>query len=54
MTVIELTTFFEINTLKSRECKIKPYKDLTSQLLQPLSTFMVLFLEITSYGFVSK
>ena len=54
MNVIELTICFETNTLKSKEYKIKRYKDLKSQLLQPVSKFMVLFLEITSLGFISK
>ena len=47
MTVIELTICFEANTTKSREYKIKQYKDLKSQLLKPVSKFTVLFLEIT-------
>ena len=54
MTVIELTICSETNTLKSMECKIKRYKDLNSQLLQLVSKFKVLFLAITSLGFVSK
>ena len=54
MTLIELTICFETNTLKSREYKIKRYKGLKSQLLQPVSKFKVLFLEITSFGFISK
>ena len=54
MNVFELTICFETNALKSREYKIKPYKDLKSQLLQPVSKFMVLFLEITSPRFISK
>ena len=54
MTVIELTICFETNTLKSREYKIKRYKDLKSHLLQPVSKFKVLFLEITSLGFISE
>ena len=54
MTVIELTICFETNTLKPREYKIKRYKDLTSQLLQPVLKYMVLLLEITSFGFISK
>ena len=54
MTVIELTICFEINTTKSREYKIKQYKDLKSQLLKPVSKFTVLFLEITSLGFISN
>ena len=54
MTVIELAICFETNTLKSKEYKIKQYKDLKLQLLQPVSKFMVLFLEITSPGFISK
>ena len=47
MTVIELTICFEANTTKSREYKIKQYKDLKSQLLKPVSKFTVLVLEIT-------
>ena len=54
MTVIELTICSETNTLKSMECKIKRYKGLNSQLLQLVSKFKVLFLAITSLGFVSK
>ena len=54
VTVTELTICFDTNTLKSKEYKIKRYKDLKSQLLQPVSKFTVLFLEITSLGFVSK
>ena len=48
MTVMELIICFETNTLKLREYKIKPYKDLKSQLLQSVSKFKVLFLEIAS------
>ena len=54
MTVIELTICFQTNTLKSRECKIKRYKYIKSQLLQPLSKFKVLFAEITSLVFISS
>ena len=54
MTVIELTICFETNTLKSRKYKIKWCKDLKSQLLQPVSRFKVLLLEITSLWFISK
>ena len=52
--VIELTICFETNTLISREYKIKRYNDLKSQLLQPVSKFKMLFLEITSVEFISK
>ena len=54
LTITELTICFENNALKSREYKIKRYKDLKSQLLQPVSKFKVLFLEITSLWFISK
>ena len=54
MTMTELTICFENNALKSREYKIKRYKDLKSQLLQPVSKFKVLFLEITSLWFIGK
>ena len=54
MTVIKLTIRFETNTLKSREYKIKRYKAFKSQLLKPVSKFTVLFLEITSLGFISN
>ena len=54
MAVIELTIGFETNTLISREHKIKRYNDLKSQLLQPVSKFKMLFLEITSVEFISK
>ena len=54
MTVIKLTICFETNTFKSREYKIKRYKAFKSQLLKPVSKFTVLFLEITSLGFISN
>ena len=54
VTVIELIICFQTNTLKSREYKIKRYKYIKSQLLQPLSKFKVLFAEITSLVFISK
>ena len=54
MTVIELTICFENNPLKSREYKIKRYKDFKSQLLQTVLKLKVLFLEITSLRFISK
>ena len=38
--------YFETNTSNSRDYKIKPYKELKSQLLQLVSKFKVLFLEI--------
>ena len=54
MVLIELAICFKTDTLKSREYKIKRYKDLKLKLLQPVSKFMVFFLEITSLGFISK
>ena len=47
MTVTELTICFETNSLKSKEYRIKRYKDLKSQPLRPVSKFKVLFVEIT-------
>ena len=52
MTVIELAIYFETNVLNSTKYKAKHYKDLKSQLLQPV--FKVPFLEITSFGSISK
>ena len=54
VTVIELIICFQTNTLKWREYKIKRYKYIKSQLLQPLSKFKVFFAEITSLVFISK
>ena len=54
MTVIEWTIFFENDALKSREYNIKRSKDVTYKLLQPVSKFKMLFLEITSLGFIGK
>ena len=54
MTVMELTICFENNTMKSRKYKIKRYKDFKSQLLQTVSKYKLLFLEINSLGFISK
>ena len=42
-----------LESIKNKN-KTKRYKDLKSQLLQPVSRFKVLFLEITSLEFISK
>ena len=49
LTVIQLTCPYETNTTKSRE-----YKETKSKLLTPPSNFQLLFLEVTSLGFVTK
>ena len=49
LTVIQLTCPYETNTTKSRE-----YKETKSELLTPPSNFQLLFLEVTSLGFVTK
>ena len=55
MVVVELTCCFETNTGRSRQYKQKRYKNLRSQLLKvPCSNFRVLFLEITTLGFIGK
>ena len=52
--VIELTVCFEKNTSKSREYKVNRYGNLKSQLLIPSSKIEIIFLEITTLGFISK
>ena len=46
LTIIELT--------KSREYKETRYKEIKSELLTPPSNFQLIFLEVTSLGFVTK
>ena len=54
MVLVELTCCFESNTGRSRQYKQKRYENLQSQLLVPCSNFRVLFLEITTIGFIGK
>ena len=54
LTVIELTCPYETNTTKSREYKETRYKEIKSELLTPPSNFQLIFLEVTSLGFVTK
>ena len=54
MTVIELTCRYETNATKSREYKETRYKEIKSELFTPPSNFQLIFLEVTSLGFVNK
>ena len=54
LTVIELTVCFDTNTEKSRRYKETKYKELESQLLVDCQEFEILFVEITTLGFLSK
>ena len=54
LTVTELTCPYEANTTKSREYKETRYKEIKIELLTPLSNFQLIFLEVTSLGFVTK
>ena len=54
LTVIELTCPYETNSTKSREYKETRYKEIKSELLTPPSNFQLIFLEVTSLGFVTK
>ena len=53
-TVIELTCPYETNTTKSREYKETSYNEIKSELLTPVSNFQLIFLEVTSLGFLTK
>ena len=54
LTVIELTCPYNTNTAKSRECKETIHKEIKSELLAPPSNFQLIFLEVTSLGFVTR
>ena len=54
LTVIELTCPYETNTTKSCEYKETRYKEIKSELLTPPLNFQLIFLEVTSLGFVIK
>ena len=54
LTVIELNCPYETNTTKSCEYKETRYKEIKSELLTPPSNFRLIFLEVTSLGFVTK
>ena len=54
LTVIELTCPYKTNTTKSCEYKETRYKEIKSELLTPPSNFQLIFLEVTSLGFVTK
>ena len=54
MAVIELTCPYETNTTKSREYKETRYEEIKSELRAPPSNFPLIFLEVTSLGFVTK
>ena len=54
LTGIELTCPYETNTTKSREYKETSYNEIKSELLTPVSNFQLIFLEVTSLGFLTK
>ena len=54
LTVIELNCPYQTNTTKSRESKETSDKEIKSELLTPTSNFQLIFLEVTSLGFVTK
>ena len=54
MSVIELTVCFETNTDKSREYKQNRYKNLEDDLIIASDQFEVIYLEVTTLGFISK
>ena len=51
---LTVTCPYETNTTKSREYKETRYKEIKSELLTPPSNFQLIFLEVTSLGFVAK
>ena len=51
---VELTVCFETNTNKSREYKQNRYRDLKSQLLVDCDVFDIVYLEVTTLGFIGK
>ena len=52
LTFIELTWPYETNCVESRKYKETQYKEIKSELLTPTLHFKLIFLEITSLGFV--
>ena len=54
LTAIELTCCFEKNTTKSRTYKINRYADLSSQLLLPASNLKLIYVEVTTLGFLTS
>ena len=54
LTVIKLTFPYKTNTTKSCEYKETRYKEIKSELLTPPSNFQLIFLEVTSLGFVTE
>ena len=54
MSVIELTVCFETNTDKSREYKQRRYRNLKDDLIIQCDHFEIIYLEVTTLGFVSK
>ena len=54
LTVIELTVCFDTNTEKSRKYKETKYQRLKDELVIQCESFNLLFLEITTLGFISK
>ena len=54
LTVIELTCPYKTNATKSPEYKETRYEEIKSELRTPPSNFQLIFLEVTSLGFVTK
>ena len=54
LTVTELTCPYETNAAKSREYKDTRYKKNRRELHAPLSNFRLMFLEVTSLGFLAR
>ena len=54
LTVIELTVCFETNTEKSRRYKQTKYQNLKNELVVECEELKLIFLEVTTLGFLSK
>ena len=54
LTVTELTCPYKTNATKSREYNETRYEEIKSELRTPPSNFQLIFLEVTSLGFVTK
>ena len=54
MIVMELTACFETNSIKSREYKKQRYKELKDDSLIHCNKFEIIFIEITTLGFVTN
>ena len=52
--VLELTVCFETNTVKSRSYKQSRYRELKEKLLIACDVFTMIFLEVTTLGFISS